>query len=116
MEVETPAGAASVTLFVASAKPGLFPVVLNADGSLNSAAQPAPAGSVVTLYATGAGNSQPLGVAISNLPAIVVSSQSTAGLLTLQVGIPAACPSGSQPVLFTAGAAFSQPGFTIAVQ
>jgi len=75
LEVKTPAGAASITLSVAAANPGFFPVVLNADGSLNAAAQPAPAGSVVTLYATGAGNSQPLSAAIANLPAAIVSSQ-----------------------------------------
>ncbi len=116
MEVKTPAGAASVTLLVAAANPGLFPVVLNADGSLNSAAQPAPAGSVVTLYATGAGNSLPLSVAIASLPAAIVSSQSAAGLLTIQVTVPAACPTGNQPVLLTAGLASSQPGFMIAIR
>jgi uncharacterized protein (TIGR03437 family) len=116
MEVCTPAGAASITLSVASANPGLFPVALNADGSLNSAAQPAPPGSVVTLYATGAGNSLPLSVAIANLPAAIVSSQNAAGLLTIQVTLPAACPSGIQPVLLSAGLVSSQPGFTIAVQ
>ncbi len=116
LEVKTPAGAASITLSVAAANPGFFPVVLNADGSLNAAAQPAPAGSVVTLYATGAGNSLPLSVAIANLPAAIVSSQNAAGVLTLQVTVPASCPSGIQPVVFSAGLASSQPGFTIAVQ
>jgi uncharacterized protein (TIGR03437 family) len=116
MEVKTPAGAAILTLTAVAASPGLFPVSLNADGSLNSAAQPAPPGSVVTLYATGEGNSQPLTVSIANLPAAIVSSQSAAGLLTLQVAVPAACPSGNQPVVFTAGLATSQPGFTIAIQ
>ena len=40
---------------VAAASPGLFPVLLNQDGSVNSAGNPAAPGSVIAMYATGAG-------------------------------------------------------------
>ena len=40
---------------VAQAAPGLFPVAINQDGSINSSVSPAPAGSVVTLFGTGEG-------------------------------------------------------------
>lgn len=42
-------------VFVAGARPQLFPVVTNQDGTVNSALNPAASGSVVTLWATGAG-------------------------------------------------------------
>lgn len=40
---------------VAQAAPGLFPVAINQDGSINSALSPAPAGSVVSVFGTGEG-------------------------------------------------------------
>lgn len=43
------------SVFVANARPQLFPVVTNQDGTVNSALHPAPANSVVTLWATGTG-------------------------------------------------------------
>ncbi len=45
----------SATVFVGSARPQLFAVVSHQDGTANSAAHPAPIGSVVTLWATGTG-------------------------------------------------------------
>lgn len=63
---------APVTLAVANAAPGIFlagapnpteqAAALNQDFSVNSASNPAPAGSVVTLYATGEGQTTPTGV------------------------------------------------------
>lgn len=72
LELES-AGKRSVTVpvSVASAAPGLFSsdssgtgpgVISNQDGKTNSAANPAPEGSVVTLYATGIGQTNPPGV------------------------------------------------------
>lgn len=46
---------AALDLPVADAAPGLFPVAANADGSANSAAQPASPGSTISLYVTGEG-------------------------------------------------------------
>jgi uncharacterized protein (TIGR03437 family) len=58
-------GLASVP--VAGAAPALFPSTRNADGSLNSAGNPAARGSVVTFLATGEGLGD--GPNISGLPA-----------------------------------------------
>jgi uncharacterized protein (TIGR03437 family) len=46
---------ARLTLAVVDAEPALFPVATNQDGTPNSAAEPAPRGTVVTVYGTGDG-------------------------------------------------------------
>jgi uncharacterized protein (TIGR03437 family) len=49
------ATASPALVFVAAARPQLFEVVINQDGTVNSDAFPAPSGSIVTLWATGTG-------------------------------------------------------------
>jgi uncharacterized protein (TIGR03437 family) len=57
-----PAGAsASVPVVVAAAAPGIF-AVANADGTLNSPSNPAKAGGFITIYGTGGGVTNPLGI------------------------------------------------------
>ena len=51
----------TITLPVAAASPGLF-AVTNQDGSVNTASSPAAAGSVLILYGTGEGQTNPAGV------------------------------------------------------
>ena len=60
-----------VTVPVAAAVPGLFTkdfsgtgqgAIVNQEGSLNSAANPAARGSIVSLYATGEGETNPSGI------------------------------------------------------
>jgi uncharacterized protein (TIGR03437 family) len=46
---------ARMTLAVVKAAPALFPVATNQDGTPNSAAEPAPPGTVLTVYGTGEG-------------------------------------------------------------
>ena len=55
--VLTPTGALTgPTMLVRPSQPGVFPVAINQDGSVNSASDhPAPLGSLVTIWATGAG-------------------------------------------------------------
>src|ERR1039457_1254829 len=62
---------AAVTLTVVPAAPGIFTLagtgsgqaaVLNQDGSVNAPNNPAAKGSVISLYATGAGQTNPAGV------------------------------------------------------
>jgi uncharacterized protein (TIGR03437 family) len=48
-----------LTLPVAEAAPGVFAGALNQDGTLNSAANPAPVGSIVSVWATGLGPISP---------------------------------------------------------
>jgi uncharacterized protein (TIGR03437 family) len=56
IQVSTPGGADMVaTLQVDAARPQIASVLLNEDGSVNDAAHPATRGSVVTMWATGAG-------------------------------------------------------------
>jgi uncharacterized protein (TIGR03437 family) len=75
---------------IVAAAPALFtygssPIVVNPDGSLNSASQAAPAGSFVTLYVTGLGQTSPAGVdgrlnqPPSPAPLAAVSIQSLTG-------------------------------------
>jgi uncharacterized protein (TIGR03437 family) len=57
-----PAGAsASAPVVVATAAPGIF-AVANSDGTLNSPSNPAKAGGFITIYGTGGGPTNPLGI------------------------------------------------------
>ena len=47
------------TVRIAASVPRLYPGIFNQDGSLNSAGNPAPAGSIVVFYATGQGATSP---------------------------------------------------------
>ena len=47
---------------VTAAAPAVFPAVVNEDGSINLDTAPAPSGSVITFYATGAGLTTPTSV------------------------------------------------------
>ncbi|HXK03136.1 MAG TPA: IPT/TIG domain-containing protein [Verrucomicrobiae bacterium] len=137
------------TVPVAASSPGIFSmdgsgagqaIALNQDGSINSADQPAAAGSVVTLYATGVGQMSPPGidgsvVSADNLPVPVlpVSVQIgglgaqvlyaggapgiVEGVIQVNVRIPTRAPAGpAVPVVLQAGDRTSQQGLTIAVQ
>jgi uncharacterized protein (TIGR03437 family) len=57
IQVMTPAGTSEpVTgLSVVASKPEIFPATVNEDGTINSQANPAPRGSIVTLWASGGG-------------------------------------------------------------
>jgi uncharacterized protein (TIGR03437 family) len=49
----------AVSLPVAATRPGLFPRIWNQDGTVNSMENPAPAGRIVVLFATGHGVTNP---------------------------------------------------------
>jgi uncharacterized protein (TIGR03437 family) len=139
----------STTVPVIPATPALFSVdgtgtgpgaILNQDGSLNSAGNPAAPGSIVTLYATGAGNLNPFpsdGSVITTppfpspvLPVTVFVGKQTAevlyagaapgmvaGVLQMNVRIPDTTPIGpSVPVAFMVGNYSSSNSVTLAVQ
>jgi uncharacterized protein (TIGR03437 family) len=76
-----PAG--SMDVAVAAAAPGLFPAVVNQDGSTNSRTAPASRGTVVTLYATGDGLTN--GANIAGLPAAPPYA-TPAARITLSIG------------------------------
>jgi uncharacterized protein (TIGR03437 family) len=138
---------APLTLRVAGSSPAIFTIdssgqgqgaILNQDGSINGAMNPAAEGSVVVLYATGAGQTNPAGVdgllatavlpspmlavsvSIDGRPAQVLYAGAApgmvAGVLQVNVQLPSGIRSGLVAVSLQVGAAASQPGVTLAVQ
>ena len=138
-----------VALPVTPAAPSIFSVdftgsgqgaILNQDGvTVNSTAKPARRGDIVSIYATGEGQTNPGGVdgklataapfpkpmqnvqvSINGIPADVLYAGAApgqvAGLMQVNVKIPAAVPAGELPIQIQVGTAQSQPGVTVAVQ
>jgi uncharacterized protein (TIGR03437 family) len=132
---------------VAPSAPGLYSAdssgagpgkIWNEDGSLNSPSNPAPARSLVTLFGTGAGQTdppgvdglvttdatpapnQPISVTIEGMDAAVQSAGAAvgqvAGVFQIVVAIPDAADSGDLPVVVTVGTASSQSNLTVSVQ
>lgn len=138
-------GSEPVSVPVGNSTPAIFGIsggtgpaaMLNTDSTLNSASNPAARGSIVVLYATGEGQTQPAGVTgklatsppptpvlapvvtIGGLPAEIVfagAAPGFAGLLQINVRIPdAAAPGAAVPVSLTIGNIASQTGVTMAV-
>jgi len=137
----------SITLPVVNAVPRIFTntgtgtgqaAAVNADGRLNSAANPVRAGTALSIYATGGGGESvvpvdgrlahdasqllrlPTTVTIGNQNARVLyagAAPDAAGLLQVNVIVPAQSERGnSVPVVVRVGGAPSQAGVTIAVQ
>jgi trimeric autotransporter adhesin len=127
--------------------PGIFTVnttgqgaIINQDQTPNSRTNAAAPESVVSIYATGEGQTSPAGadgainggtlplpapllpvsVQIGGLPAQVMYAGAAplevAGVLQVNVVVPAGVPTGpSVPVVITVGTASSQTGVTIAI-
>jgi uncharacterized protein (TIGR03437 family) len=137
----------SLALNVAAAAPGIFTqdasgsgagAILNQDSGLNTAAQPADRGSVVSIYATGGGFlipslldgtivsnvlGKPVGavtVSIGNEDAEVLYAGAAPGLISgmLQINarVPADLSSGFASVVVRVGGAASQGGVSLAVR
>jgi uncharacterized protein (TIGR03437 family) len=132
---------------VAAASPGIFTMdasgqgqgaIVNQDGTVNSTSNPAAPGSVITIYATGEGQTDPEGVngrvvttelakpvlpvnlRIGGVDAEVLYAGSAPGLVSgvLQVNarIPASVGGGeSVPVELVVGGLASRPGVTLAI-
>jgi uncharacterized protein (TIGR03437 family) len=130
-------GSAAQLIQIAASTPRLYPGVFNADGSLNSAENPAPANSIVTLFATGHGVTNPpsfTGKAAAepySQPAAPVrvsiggqdgeilfagSAPETAGVLQINVRLPAGITGNTIGVLLTIGDATSQNGVAVVVR
>jgi uncharacterized protein (TIGR03437 family) len=138
---------AGVALPVVPAEPGLFSVdatgkgqgdILNQDSTLNSASNPAAAGSAIVLFGTGGGLTLPPSTdgalnPISNTGALVLATTATvggqpanvfyagpapglvSGVFQINLTLPANTPSGNIPVIVKVGDAISQ-AVTVAVQ
>lgn len=136
---------ARMVVAVVEAAPAIFTTgngkgqaaALNQDGTSNSLASPAPPGTIVTLYATGVGQTRPPGVTgrlaadpgpepalpvtvrIGGEDAEILFARSApgyAGLMQINARVPAALGKGYQTVHLLAGGAKSQPGVVIAVR
>jgi len=140
------ARSSAVTIPVAASTPGIFVLnstgqgaILNQDSSVNSTTNPAAPGSIVSIFATGEGQTNPAGVdgfitqgpvAMPLLPVTVqIAGQSAqvlyagaapgepSGVLQVNAMIPAGVPRGtSVPVVIMVGTASSQSGVTVAIQ
>ena len=137
----------AVTEFLASSSPAVFTVsggsgqgaVLNQDNSPNSGSNPAPIGSVLQIFITGAGQTIPAGVdgqlagsnpaqpqgtvtaTIGGVAAPVQYAGSSSGLVAgvtqVNVVVPQGAPSGSAvPLVVMVGANPSPAGVTVAIQ
>ena len=136
-----------VPLDVAATAPAIFTLngsgsgqgaILNQDSSVNGLANPAAKASIVVLYATGGGQTRPLGidgqiataplpmpiapvsVQIGGLDSVVTYAGAApsfpAGVLQVNARVPAGVGSGSPAVVLKIGSAVSQSGVTVAVQ
>jgi len=126
---------ASVTVPVVPATPALFSsngtgggegAIVNQDGKANSYGDPAPRGSIITMWASGAGKTNPAGndgqialsgslptpqlpvtVMIDNQPADVLYAGAAPGMvqgiIQLNVRVPAAASTGQVPVVLQVG-------------
>ncbi len=139
----------SVTAPVASSAPGIFSAdesgsgpgaILDSNYNLISTTNPATAGSVIQVYATGQGQTKPAGVdgliepstlplpaltlapgvTVGGLPATIqyigAAPSLVAGALQVNVVIPAGLPSGPAQLLLSIGGNTSQNGITVAIQ
>ncbi len=135
-----------VTLAVAAAAPGIFTVdpsgqaaALNEDGSVNTPGNPAEPGSIISLFATGAGETNPAGIdgkiATDTLPvpllgvSVEIGAQAAevtysgaapglpAGILQVNARLPDNLPAGRPAsLLLKIGGRPSQPGVTVAIR
>src|SRR5665213_440080 len=139
---------ATTVLTVTAAAPGIFTsnmtgagqaAAVNQNGSLNSAANPAKAGSIVSVYLTGEGQTSPGGTdgkiasaAPYPMPVLPVTATvggqtatvayagaaptSVAGLMQVNIQIPAGVQTGAAvPVTVSVGGIAAQSGVTLAV-
>jgi uncharacterized protein (TIGR03437 family) len=124
-------------IFTADASGQGQAAAVNSDGTRNSAGMPAAQGSTIVLYGTGEGQTSPGGVdgklAAAPLPAPILPVSATiggvqaivqyagaesgevAGVLQLNVVVPAGVSGSSVPVLVQVGNAAAQNGVTVAV-
>jgi uncharacterized protein (TIGR03437 family) len=139
---------APVELAVADSAPGLFTLdasgagpgaILNQDGSVNTPQNPAERGSIVSLFGTGEGETEPAGqdgklasntpprprlpvsVTIGGREADVLYAGGAPGLVAGVIQVNAQVPAdlgetGDAPVILRVGNASSQPGVTLSVR
>ncbi len=136
----------TIALLVIAAAPAIFTAdssgrgqgaILNQNGTLNSATNQADKGSVVVLYLTGEGATNPTGVdgrpngagaprpklpvnvSIGGVDALIEYAAGApglvAGVMQINVRVPLSVQSGQLPMIVTVGSTTSQPNVTVAV-
>ena len=137
LPVSVPVAPTTPALFSADSSGQGQALANNADGTNNSASNPAAAGSVIALYATGVGplspavpdgtvlfpplpnTALPVSVTIGGQPAIAHSAtgvaNTVAGSVQIYVEVPAGVSGAAVPVSISAGGVSSPSGLTIAV-
>jgi uncharacterized protein (TIGR03437 family) len=99
-----PGGAsASVPVVVSTAAPGIF-AVANSDGTLNSPSNPAKAGGFITIYGTGGGVTNPIGITGGLWPI-------NASLATLILPVPVSVGGTNATVLYAGSAPTLESGY-----
>ncbi|HWC97686.1 MAG TPA: SBBP repeat-containing protein [Candidatus Sulfopaludibacter sp.] len=93
----------SVPVVVAAAAPGIY-AVANSDGTLNSSTNPAKAGGFVTIYGTGGGLTNPLGITGGLWPI-------TASLPTLALPVSVSIGGANATVLYAGSAPTLDSGY-----
>jgi uncharacterized protein (TIGR03118 family) len=133
-----PMAQSSPGLFAANASGAGQLAAMNQDGSINTTANAATAGSTVTLYATGEGVTNPLGadgaiqsggsrapilkvsLTIGGQPATVISAGTPvgelSGVMVIKATVPSGLPAGAVPVVLTVGTVSTTQNVTIAVK
>lgn len=108
---------------VVPANPALFhfngrAAALNEDGSINGEENPAAAGSIVSLFATGAGTEPrpPVAVEFGGVSGEILFAGESGVLFQVNARLPAGLPGGETQVVLKIGDAQSQPGITIFVK
>jgi uncharacterized protein (TIGR03437 family) len=128
-----PSAAAIFTVNASGSGPG---AVLNSDSSLNAAANPAPGGTLISVFATGGGTimggatdgalatgagdqTLPVSATIGGVPAEVVyagpAPGEVNGVMQVNLGVPTGM-TGAQALVITVGGVASQTGVTVAVK
>lgn len=137
--LQVPIAASAFGLFTADGSGSGPGAILNQDGSYNSASNPAPAGSVVSLFGTGEGGitpstpagglvistpfpsfSQPVHVTVGGQSAQVLYDGAApflpAGVDQINLAIPAGTPSGPAAIAVTVGSSATSKIVTVAVK
>jgi uncharacterized protein (TIGR03437 family) len=137
--VTVPIGLASVAVFTIDSSGKGAGAILNQDGSINSADNPAEKGSIIAVYGTGVGQTDPPGVdgqiattvlpkpqlqvtaMVGGLPADVIYAGAApdlvAGVTQVNLRIPAGSSSGKAvSILLNVGGVNSQDGVTVAIR
>jgi len=112
-------GAGAANLTVSDAAPGVLPIALNADGTLNTLVRRVATGELITIFVTGQGRLEygrpvlPVSVTIAGVSACLERAEAlpdTPGVVLISVTVPGGfVPSGDVPLVFTAGGVAANP-------